>query len=113
MSVPHRGKAWPIMVPLLDMANHRDNCANWYEFRGCSDALPPWPRSEAAWRAATEGSAGDAFERSELCAFWFAGAPVEAGGEACLSYGYLAPDVVRFVLCSFCISVFFWGAATT
>jgi hypothetical protein len=29
MSVNHRGAAHPVMVPLVDMANHYNECANW------------------------------------------------------------------------------------
>jgi hypothetical protein len=64
-----------------------------YEYRPCDAALPPWPRE--AWDPAAVAAEADAAPRGGLCLFWLAAAPVARGEEACLSYGYLTPDVVR------------------
>ncbi|KAI8476596.1 MAG: hypothetical protein J3K34DRAFT_516470 [Monoraphidium minutum] len=94
MSVDHRGRSYPIMVPGLDMANHDSSCTNWYEFRPCAAPPLPWPR--ASWDPAGIQSEADAAERQDLCAWWITGAGLEAGQEVCLSYGYLTPDQAVF-----------------
>jgi hypothetical protein len=55
-------------LPLLDMANHANNCPHYNEFKPC------------------------AFDASRECVHFTAGADVAAGQEVCFFYGYLLPD---------------------
>lgn len=55
-------------LPLLDMANHNNNCPHGNVFRPCH------------------------FDSSRECVYFAAGADVAAGQEVCFFYGHLLPD---------------------
>jgi hypothetical protein len=55
--------------------------------------LLPWPRVN--WDLDALAAEAGSVEKDELCAYWMAAAEITAGEEACLSYGYLTPDLVR------------------
>ncbi|KAI8469112.1 MAG: hypothetical protein J3K34DRAFT_424771 [Monoraphidium minutum] len=96
--ISHKGSSASIMIPLLDFANHFQNCSNYYEYRPCSltdeqahkaASGKATPEEEAKWGA-------DAVEQDEVCCYWRAGEPIKAGQEACNRYGYMAPDQAFF-----------------
>lgn len=62
--------------PVMDMADHRNDCSNKYDVGTCSSALA---ESE-------EALAGNGQDSAKRCIVWTAGADIATGDEICLSY---------------------------
>ncbi|GBF94239.1 hypothetical protein Rsub_06509 [Raphidocelis subcapitata] len=87
--ITHKGVSASVMIPLLDFANHYNDCTNYYEYRACDYRDDEPNRDDGRWDA-------DKVGRDQLCCFWRAGANVTAGQELCNRYGYMAPDQAFF-----------------
>ncbi|KAI8475337.1 MAG: hypothetical protein J3K34DRAFT_456274 [Monoraphidium minutum] len=102
-----RGEFNAALVPILELANHRNDCNNTCgvlrirEGRGADGGYEILPCAERpdAWAALSMDEFDarlDATERSELCFFQTAGVALKAGDEVCLRYHHLAADDAFF-----------------
>lgn len=87
---PMDGSNHTHFYPVMDMADHRNDCSNKYDVGTCSSALAgkhaaPAGKEEGLAES-EEALAGNGQDSAKRCIVWTAGADIATGDEICLSY---------------------------
>lgn len=77
------------LIPLIDMANHRQDCPKHHIDVVACDQVATSNKSAAS---SSKDASTRVLNTTRLCVIWTAGADLSAGDEVCRSYGYLLPD---------------------
>jgi hypothetical protein len=108
---PQEGGVDPQLLPLMEMADHRNFCPHNYEVLPCSRApagngdspedieeSTASKSGESGTAGEKSGSAGDGQAEPARCMVWTAGVDLTAGDEICTDYRQAALQVLDAVL---------------